>query len=774
MPQVRADDENLLPLTLEECLSSNVERVLKDDIPNVSSRQTIFAVFDRVEDNGSFRGVIDACEIGNRSDLTFGDLANSHPTHSLVSHATAYEALYVMQQELVSVISVRDVFGQFLGVVTHQSMLMPVLEREYLVLERSRTLAQLILDVKRKAHLDDRRLSELTKASQPLINIMEEELSEFDLIQIGLDEISKLIPVRYLALGVFDNPENMELKHFLTYDMSEAEIELVGDKPMGHGLLGIVIEDNKPLIIEDMSKDPRHVGFPENHPMMKSLLAIPVSRAGRAYGQIYLSDKLDGTAFSNADSLVLQNFVQSLSMALNRTREVEENLSRYEYLDHVAHSDALTGLPNRTLLFDRIQQSILNARRKGNSVVVMFIDLDDFKQINDTYGHAVGDDVLKMAGSRISSCIREADTVARLGGDEFVILLPEAIDTQASANVARRILEAMSEPFQIDQHELSVTASIGISTHGPFDETTAEELFQSSDKAMYRAKKMGKNNFQFSVEKMEVPVHNSPRRKMQLLRAIEKNELFLEYQPQIFVETLHVVGVEALVRWKSEEFGLVLPNEFIPLAEEIGMIAAISSWVLRTACLQGRIWQEAGTPIRIGINLSGDEFQPRNLKKTVDMILTTLRETEFPRELLDLELTEGILVPHLGDSKEGLSQLRAEGIRLALDDFGTGFSSLSYLKHLPTDTVKIDRSFVHDVLTDPDSASIIRAVLSMAQEMNLNIVVEGVESKEQMEFLRDLGCEIMQGFYFSKPLSVEEVTVLLETGTSNSISAPTM
>ena len=761
MSQFKYDHENLTPLTAEECLSPNVVRVLKEDIPKVVAPQMIFAVFDRSVDHGRYCGLVDARDIGNRSGTTFADLISSDSVHSVFSYTPVYESLYILQHELIPSLPVVDVFGHFLGAVTNQSILERLFEREL--------NSPLVSEPKIEAV--HQRLVELVEASRSLLDNLDRTSSEFDLINVSLEVLGKLIPSRYLAIGVFDESGTMVLKHFLTVGMSEEEIQSVGEKPKGTGLLGVVIKDNAPLVVEDISKDPHSVGFPPNHPIMKSLLAMPISRDGRAYGRIYLCDKIDGAAFSHEDSLVLQNFAHSMSMSLNRTRELEEIKISQESLDYEAHFDSLTGLPNRALLFDRIQQAIRNARRTKVSVVVMFIDLDNFKRINDSLGHIVGDTVLKMVGARISKCVRETDTVARLGGDEFILLLPERTDAQGCAKVAYKILEIMNESFDVDGHEFFLTASIGISTYGPLDEVTIDELLEASDRAMYRAKKLGKNNYQFSDTHVDLLAKNQTRLGASLRRVLEKNELVLHYQPQIRVETLQVVGMEALVRWQSEEFGLISPRDFIPLAEEIGMIGEISKWVLRTACLQGRVWHDAGTPVRIGVNLSGKEFQPQNLKHTVEMILAVLSETKFPRELLDLELTEGILLPHLVDLQDSLARIRTEGIHLSLDDFGTGYSSLNYLKQLPIDTIKIDRIFVRDIVSNQDSASIVKAVLLLAHEMHLVSVAAGVETQAQMQFLQTLGCDIMQGFYFSEPLSAEEATRLLQTGTSKPLSA---
>lgn len=717
MPNPYVDNKSLTPLTVAECLSQDVVRVVREDSPV--------------------------------------------PIHYITSNAPVYEALFTMQQESIPAISVLDVSGKFLGVVTHESILSTLLLGEQLAMEKSRTLMHHVREDQQKMGIAHHRLTELIDASSQLLEILGHSSSEFDLIEVSLEALAKLIPARYIAIGVFDGSGEMTLKHFVTTAMSQAEIESIGNKPTGRGLLGVVMKNNSPLRIEDISKDPRHIGFPPNHPPMKSLLAVPISRDGRVYGRIYMSDKTDGTAFTEDDSLLLQNFAQSISLAMNKTRELEEMGTNPETLDYLTYFDSLTGLPNRALLFDRIWRAIFNARRTKKVVVVMFIDLDNFKRVNDALGHVVGDTLLRIAAERISTCVHEADTVARLGGDEFVLLLPDGINAEGSAKVASKILEAMNRPFNINGHEFYVSASIGISTY-PLDAMTTEELLKTSDSAMYHAKKLGKNNYQF----FGIQAESKLQLGVQLHRALERDELLLRYQPQIDVETLQVVGMEALVLWQRERFGPVSPANFIPLAEETGIINAISTWVLRAACLQGRAWQDAGTPVRIGVSLSGRQFQPQNLEQTVDTILAVLSETGFSRELLDLELTEGVITEHVGEMQGVLTHMRAKGTHVAIDDFSTGYSSQSYLQQLPIDTLKIDKSSVWDLVSNPDTSSIVKAILLMAQEMNLDVIAEGVETQEQMELLRALGCEFMQGLYFSKPLSAEKATMLLQSGTS--------
>ncbi len=441
-------------------------------------------------------------------------------------------------------------------------------------------------------------------------------------------------------------------------------------------------------------------------------------------------------------------------LLLQRLRHILANQRAEQQIKHLAYHDTLTGLPNRMLFHDRLQQALNQAVREGHIMGVMFLDLDRFKIINDTLGHDVGDELLKAVSQRLVNCIRQGDTVVRLGGDEFTIILPVIAKAEDAALVAQKILTTLAEPFPLNHQELHITSSIGISLY-PDDGTNTQTLIKNADIAMYRAKDLGKNNCQFYTADMNSRAMESITLENALRHALERDELLLHYQPQIDIRSGRIVGVEALVRWQHPEFGLVPPARFIPLAEETDLIIPIGEWVLRTACEQGRRWREQGLPVwRMGVNLSARQFRHKNL---LEPIFRILRESGFDPHHLELEITESLLMQGADKTIGILEELDKAGIRLSLDDFGTGYSSLSYLKRFPIDTVKIDRSFVRDIHTDPNDAAITSAIIAMAHSLKLSVIAEGVETQEQLAFLRERECDEYQGYLFSKPLVAEEV-----------------
>lgn len=439
-----------------------------------------------------------------------------------------------------------------------------------------------------------------------------------------------------------------------------------------------------------------------------------------------------------------------------------------ERLQYLASHDSLTGLPNRTLFMDHLRLALMTSKRRQRLSAVLFLDLDRFKLINDTLGHGIGDLLLKAVAERLSTCLRRSDTVARLsnpndtvarlGGDEFTLLLSDIAQAQDVPYVVQRILNLFMTPFFIEGHELFVTPSIGISLY-PNDGDSAEKLLRNADTALYRAKEQGRNNYQFYLPEMNAKVSERLAMENNLRKALERDELLLHYQPQVDLNSGAIVGVEALVRWQQAESGLISPAKFIPLAEETGLILPIGEWVLRTACAQNKAWQQAGLPpMRVAVNLSGQQFQQRNLIETVRRILI---ETGLGAEYLELELTESILMQKLEIITSVLLELNTMGIQISVDDFGTGYSSLSYLKRFPISKLKVDRSFVSDITTDPDDAAITTAIINMAHSLKLKVVAEGVETADQLAFLKSLKCDGMQGYFFSRPLPAKEITELL-------------
>ncbi len=433
--------------------------------------------------------------------------------------------------------------------------------------------------------------------------------------------------------------------------------------------------------------------------------------------------------------------------------DISERKRAEEQLTHLAHYDVLTNLPNRVLFYDRLRHALAQARRHQYTVGVMFIDVDRFKNINDTLGHAVGDILLQQVSQRLSGAIRTADTVGRLGGDEFAIVLSSIAAADHAQAVADKIIAQFSEPFRLGKAEVYVTASVGITLY-PHDATDQDALIRNADIAMYRAKEEGRNTYAFYSLGMQSVTAQRLDMEVLLRRALERMEFVLHYQPKIAVKTGRIIGAEALIRWNSAELGMVPPMRFIPLAEETGLIAPIGEWVLRTACAQGRAWASEGRPaLLMSVNLSARQFQQKNLMETIAAIL---EETRFEPRHLELEITESMIMQHAGRASAVLQRLKETGVQLTIDDFGTGYSSLAYLKRFPVQRVKIDQSFVRDITTDSDDAAIVKAVIAMARSLKLKTVAEGVETKEQLAFLARLRCDEYQGYYFSRPVPAED------------------
>ena len=429
-------------------------------------------------------------------------------------------------------------------------------------------------------------------------------------------------------------------------------------------------------------------------------------------------------------------------------------------MTHLAQHDFLTGLPNRMLLTERLSQAMGMAQRNRTQVGLLFIDLDFFKHINDSLGHAVGDELLQSVAERLVSCVRATDTVCRQGGDEFVVLLTEIESHQDAAVIAEKLLAAIAEPHMIGVHELHVSLSIGIAVY-PGDGKSAETLMQNADAAMYHAKVIGRNNFQFfKMEMNERAMHRSLI-EASLRRAIKQKEFSLYYQPKVDIASGSIIGAEALIRWNDPKRGLVLPDEFLAIAEECGLIVPIGGWVLREACNQLRTWLRAGLKIiPVAINISAAEFKH---KFFLDAIAQALRESGIPPYYLEIELTETILMRDAEFSVGLLQALKQKGVQIAIDDFGTGYSSLSYLKRFPVDTIKIDQSFMRDLGQDTDNATIVSAIIAMARNLKQSVLGEGVETAEQLSFLRNHRCNEAQGNYLSEPLPAEEFARLLTT-----------
>jgi len=446
--------------------------------------------------------------------------------------------------------------------------------------------------------------------------------------------------------------------------------------------------------------------------------------------------------------------IQNRLLYITSARDISDRKDAEQRIRYMASHDSLTNLPNRTLLQDRIQQTLAHNRRRKQQAAVLFIDLDKFKAINDTLGHDYGDGLLKEVAERLLPEVRSEDTVARQGGDEFIILLCQISHPQDAGTIAQELLNALTRPFYIKGKELHVSASIGIAIF-PEDGDTTETLMKNSDIAMYHAKESGRGNFQFFSAKLNAQALEKQSLIVDLRHAIERNELFLVYQPVVDMLSGDVTGMEVLLRWQHPVIGLVSPVKFIPLAEESGLILSIGEWVLKAACAQLLAWQNQGYGVpRLAINLSAKEFRQKTLAANIAFIL---KEAGVEANSIGIEITESMLVQNIDEVVETLLQLSNMGLEISIDDFGTGYSSLSYLKRFPINKLKIDKSFVDDIATHPDDAAIVKAIIAMAHGLSMKVVTEGVETKEQLDFLRQHGCEQYQGYFFSKPLPSAEI-----------------
>lgn len=439
--------------------------------------------------------------------------------------------------------------------------------------------------------------------------------------------------------------------------------------------------------------------------------------------------------------------------AIETIEDITDRKRNEERLEFQANHDSLTRLPNRTLLSDRIRQGLLFANRNKKYLALFFIDLDQFKYINDSLGHDIGDTLLKMVAERLGSTLRASDTLARYGGDEFIVLIADLTGEDDADVVARKLQKALLRPFKIYEHELVISCSIGISLF-PRDGADVQTLLRHADIALYRTKELGRGSFIHYNPEMNTSAFTRIKFEKYLRKALANNEFLLYYQPKIDLQQGNMTGLEALIRWQSPAFGLVSPDTFIPLAEETGLIVSIGEWVLRTACAQIKSWQNDGLPyVPVAVNLSPRQFLQKDI---VTIIQRTLEETGLEARYLELEITESLGMHHMEQTITLMNEIKALGVRLTMDDFGTGYSSLSYLKLFPFDTLKLDKSFIHDITTDQESANIVKSVITMAHCLNLKVIAEAVETPEQLACLKNYDCDEMQGFLFSPPLTAEE------------------
>ena len=493
-------------------------------------------------------------------------------------------------------------------------------------------------------------------------------------------------------------------------------------------------------------------------------------RNGRGCKTILRNFRKDGSVFWNDFTLSpVYNSEGELSHYIGIQSDITEHKKAVEHIHALAYFDTLTKIPNRTLFYDRLQQALTHAKRNQQNVGLLYLDLDNFKAVNDTLGHGTGDRLLQMVTERIVGCVREWDTVARMGGDEFTVIvdnLPPPTTVRTLTSIAEKVLAALYEPVMIDEQEIFVTASIGIA-HYPQDGDTVEELVKNTDTAMYHSKSLGRDNYQFFLSALDVTAREQQRIEAQLHHALKRGEMMLNYQPQADLTKGCPSGVEVLLRWTNPILGTVQPRIFIPAAESTGVIVHFGEWVLRQACRRFGQWQADGMSLtRLAVNLSSRQFRQTDFVSRLSRILS---DSKLDPICLELEVTESSIINNPETAAAMLRDLKELGIRVAMDDFGTGYSSLRYLKELPIDVIKIDRSFIQNIPDDPDDVEIVMAIIAMARGLKLEVIAEGVETEEQLALLKQLGCDKVQGYLYSRPLSEREFVWWMHRMTSNKI-----
>lgn len=532
------------------------------------------------------------------------------------------------------------------------------------------------------------------------------------------------------------------------------------DCPEGRGATGIAFRTGRPSVSNDYMADPRGARFYKSARKdgVRAVAAFPLFNRGQTVG-VLLFCAAEKDAFTPAAVDLLQRIADNISFALDNFDRADEKLEAEERIEYLASHDSLTGLPNREMFNQLLHSGMVKAQRRSLQFAMLFIDLDRFKVIDDSLGHEAGDALLIEIAKRLRKTLRSSEIVARLGGDEFVVILEHSAARAEIEEIADRLLWEVSQPVQLSGHECHATASIGVAMF-PDHGSDVHTLTKNSDLAMYLAKEDGKNNFRFFTNEVKMPSIERLTLENSLRHAVERNELSLHYQPKVDLASRRITGVEALLRWTHPEYGVLPPGQFIPLAEETGLIVPMGRWALQAACAQNMAWQRRGlNPVSVAVNLSPRQFADDNLLHDIDEALLL---SGLSPALLQLEVTESMMMRNVPRAIKTLDQIRSRGIRLAIDDFGTGYSSMSLMKQFPIDTLKIDRSFVRDLPDDSEDKAIAQAIISMGKALEMTIVAEGVETPAQEAFLRAHGCDEMQGFLFSRPLPPDQLAGLLQ------------
>lgn len=605
----------------------------------------------------------------------------------------------------------------------------------------------------------------------------------------AFDYITKPFDLRHVEAAVARALEHQELRRSKRYYenfLEEMVKQRTAEMNKANQTLRVLIEAS-PLAIFVLDTEARvslwnpaaerMFGWSEKELQGQPLPIVPDDR-GEAF-QTRFAAALRGESFSNFETRYRRKDQSQIDASIWTTTlldaeghisgvmaivaDITERKAAEARIQYLAYHDTLTGLPNRVSFEERLTEALTEAAPTERTLAVLFLSLDRFKKFNDTLGHLVGDQLLRHVAARLSSSLRGGDIIARFASDEFAFLLKHIESADAAAEMARRFQSLLDAPFEIDEQELYVTASVGIGLY-PHDGASAQVLLKNAGAALYRAKQQGGNNVQFYTADMNERALQRLALENSLRAGLERQEFKVYYQPQVSINTGKIVGMEALVRWEHPELGLVSPSEFIPLAEDTGLIAPLGEWVLRTACAQTKAWHDDGfTALHVAVNLSPRQFQQPDLLSMIERMLV---ETGLDPSFLELEVTESSVMKNAESAINTLRQLKAHGIRISIDDFGSGYSSLSYLKHLPIDSLKIDQSFVYDMTSDPKDAAIVMATIQLAHSLQLKVTAEGVETEEQLRFLRLLRCDEMQGYLFCRPLEVEAFDQLLREGRS--------
>ncbi|MEC9411211.1 MAG: EAL domain-containing protein [Pseudomonadota bacterium] len=739
-------------LFAKDCLETDsIQYVLDEERPRKIDKNTIFAVFSESPHSGKFCGLVTLQEVSKHPDWIFADLCNRSSNIFVTPETPIEQSLAMLDingQDLLPVIE----DDRFTGVITRSGIFERIVNRKQHLLKESHTSLEQIEEEHQQLLSWSNRLEELHDRSRDLLACLATISAEPEVKFQGIKALAKIVQCHSASVQLIDN--NYSITDTTGIGFTAEQLSIF------HQCLSLHknILPNKPQLLNELCAECQ-----EGQHNLSSVLLVPIRRDAHTFGYILLSEKLSGQQFDKNDELFALSFAHTLSLALDNAQKLEQVEKARHDLDYLAYFDALTGLPNRSLLTDRLQQAVKLAAQKKLSQALLFIDLDDFKRVNDSLGHLVGDELLSAVAKRLPESLSKNDTLTRFAGDEFVVLMTYINEPVDAANIAENIISSFHAPFIIGEHEVYVSISIGIAFFNDGIESVDQAL-SDADNALRHAKALGKNQYHFFSDDMNSSVQNHFELENRLRRAIVDNELELYYQPKIDIVTGDTVGFEALLRWHSVEHGDISPSIFIPIAEKSGLIVSIGEWVIDKACEQAKQWLDSGFPAHISVNLSARQFlHTGKPNKLFELIEASLNRYQLPAEYLEVEITENLMMHHLNESFSILEKLKNIGVKIFIDDFGTGYSSLSYIKKFPIHALKIDKSFIDDLVNDENDAAIVTAIIAMAKQLKLEVVVEGVETEEQLAFFKDNDYEVvLQGYYFCAPLPANEIRYIYE------------